>query len=200
MVGAPQSKFTNDSGMLVVFSGPSGVGKTSITHQVMKRLDGHFSISATTRPKGKEEVDGRDYRFLSHEQFRQMIEQDAFLEYAEVFGRDLYGTPCDEVEAHLNNGELVILDIDVQGALQVKERMPAAFMIFVLPPSEEELARRLTSRGRDTDDAIQARLSTAKKEIDLAQSCGAYDAFVVNSDLDRAIQECIDLITAHRGN
>ena len=198
MAETPLSNTTRSSGLLLVFSGPSGVGKTSIAHEIMQRLNGHFSISATTRSRGKEEIDGRDYRFLSHEDFQLMIDNDAFLEYAEVFGRDLYGTPRDEVETHLENGDLVILYIDVQGALQVRTHQPDALMIFILPPSEQELVRRLTSRGRDDEDAMKARLAAAMKEIELAHSSGAYDAFVVNKNFDSAVQETIDLIIARK--
>ncbi len=181
-------------GLLVVISGPSGAGKTTIAHFVRERFEGIFSVSATTRARSAQERDGVDYHFIDDDRFQAMIDGDEFLEYARVFGRDSYGTPRGPVEDALGVGTLVFLDIDVQGALQVRESMPGALMIFVLPPSDEELLRRLRSRARDDEEAIQRRLEEAKREIDLANTSGAYDAFIVNDDLERAQGETSDLI------
>ncbi|UCD73833.1 MAG: guanylate kinase [Phycisphaerales bacterium] len=182
----------------MVVSGPSGAGKTTIAREVQDRLDGVFSISATTRPRSGQETDGRDYHFVTDEQFRAMIDRGEFLEYAEVFGRYGYGTPRRPVEEHLSAGCLVVLDIDVQGGLQIRNNRPDALLIFILPPSDEELLRRLRTRGRDDEEAVQRRFAEAKREIDLARSSGAYDAFVVNDELAEAIERTIDLVQRRR--
>jgi guanylate kinase len=131
-----------------------------------------------------------DYRFVSDEAFQAMIDADALLEWAEVFGKR-YGTPRAWVEEQLARGRLVILEIDVEGAKQVKAKMPEAFGLFVLPPSEEALLERLRSRRRESEEQIQARFREAQREIRVARECGAYDAFVVNDDLDRAIESAL---------
>lgn len=181
-------------GCLVVISGPSGVGKTTIVRAVKDRLGGVFSVSATTRPKTVQETDGVDYFFLSEEDFEAMLDGGGLLEHAQVFGRHRYGTPRKPVEDALAAGELVILEIDVQGALQVRASAPDAYMIFILPPDEASLLGRLRGRGRDDEQAIQRRFAEAKKEIDVARSSGAYDAFVVNDDLDAAQDEACSLV------
>ena len=176
-------------GLLLVISGPSGSGKTTIARAVEGRLDGTFSVSATTRPRSQIETGGRDYDFLSEQEFHEMVRSGAFLEYAQVFGKHWYGTPRQPVEKQLAEGRLVILDIDVQGALQVRASMPEALMVFVVPPGDEELLRRLRDRGREGEAAIQRRFAEARKEIEIASNSGAYDATVVNDDLEQAITE-----------
>jgi guanylate kinase len=185
-------------GLLLVISGPSGVGKTTITHEVERRLGGVFSVSVTTRPKTHADVEGRDYFFLSQDEFERRRDAGDLLECATVFGRYSYGTPRQPVTEHLAAGRLVILEIDVQGALQVKSKMPEAFMIFVLPPSDEELLRRLRGRGRDSEEAIQRRFLEAKREIEVARSSGKYDAFIVNDDLKHAIDLASELVEKRR--
>ncbi len=187
-----------ESGLLLVVSGPSGVGKTTIVHQVRERLGGRFSVSATTRPRSEGEVNGEDYLFVSPERFDEMAGGNEFLEHAEVFGRHAYGTPRAPVEQALEGGELIMLDIDVQGAMQVRDRMPSAFMIFILPPSDDELRRRLESRGREDDEAINRRFAEARREIDLATAHDLYDAFITNDRLDRAVDEACRLVSARR--
>lgn len=174
-------------GLLVVVSGPSGVGKTSIVRALLERLDAAFSVSATTRAPTARERDGVDYWFIDRERFQQWIDEGRFLEYAQVFGRNWYGTPREPVERQLAEGRIVLLDVDVQGAASVRRMMPQAFSVFVLPPSDEELLRRLRSRGRDDEEAIARRFAEARREIDFARSSGVYDAFVVNDDLARSI-------------
>lgn len=186
------------TGMLLVVSGPSGVGKTTIVHRVRARLGGQFSVSATTRPQSLAEVDGEDYLFVTPAQFDQMEARDAFLEHAEVFGRHAYGTPREPVEHALRDGDLILLDIDVQGAIQVREHMPEAFMIFILPPSDEELRNRLETRGREDEEAIARRFAEARREIDLATSRPLYDSFIVNDNLDRAVDEACRLVSERR--
>lgn len=186
------------TGLLLVVSGPSGVGKTTIVHRVRERLGGQFSVSATTRPKSLAEINGEDYLFVSPSEFERLNSNDAFLEHAEVFGRHAYGTPREPVENALRDGDLILLDIDVQGAIQIREHMPSAYMIFILPPSDEELRHRLETRGREDEDAIARRFAEARREIDLATSRTLYDAFIVNDNLDRAVDEACRLVSERR--
>ena len=185
-------------GLLVVISGPSGSGKTTIARAVEHRLDGTFSVSATTRPQADGEAGGRDYRFLSEQEFQRLIDEDALLEYAKVYGRHLYGTPRAPVQRHLDEGRLVILDIDVQGGLQVKRHMPRSLLIFVLPPNDEELLRRLQDRGRDDAESVKRRLAEAKHEIEVGRA--SYDEHVVNDDLDRAVESVTRIIEKRRAD
>lgn len=186
------------NGLLLVVSGPSGVGKTTIVHEVIRRLGGEFSVSATTRARTERERDGVDYHFVDQPTFQKWIDAGRFLEYAQVFGRSWYGTLQDQVEHALGEGKLIVLDIDVQGAKNVKQRMPRAFTVFVMPPSEDTLLKRLHARGREDEAAIQRRFAEAKTEIDFARTSGVYDAFVVNDDLEIAIDQLCDLVRARR--
>lgn len=186
------------NGLLLVISGPSGSGKTTIAHELEKQLDGVFSVSATTRPRSDGEVAGRDYDFVTRRHFQELIDRGALLEHAQVYGRDFYGTPREPVERQLAQGRLVILDIDVQGGLQVKSAMPAAMMIFVLPPDDDELLRRIQHRGRDDEASIARRLEQARHEIDVGTNSGAYDACIVNDDLERAVAEACRLVEERR--
>lgn len=185
-------------GLLLVISGPSGVGKTTITRALERNLGGTFSVSVTTRPRAEGEVEGRDYYFLSDIEFQQRADDGAFLEHAQVYGEYRYGTPREPVERQVAEGKLVILDIDVQGARQVKQTMPEAFTLFILPPSEEELLRRLRERRREDEASIQRRFDEAKREIAFAEGSGVYDAHIVNEDLDRAIDDASCLINHQR--
>lgn len=182
-------------GLLLVLSGPSGVGKTTITRRLKARFDGVFSISATTRAPGPGETDGVDYHFVTPERFERDLARGRFLEHAQVFGRHWYGTPRGPVEACLDEGRLVMLDIDVQGALQVRASMPDALLVFILPPSDEELLRRLRDRGRDDEDAIARRYAEAQREVAVARSSGAYDAFIVNAELGATVEQVVGLIS-----
>ena len=147
----------NTKGIVVIVSGPSGVGKSTICTEIVKRLDDvYLSVSVTTRPKSEAETDGQDYWFVSEKEFRQRIDNDLFLEHAEVFGH-LYGTPKDKVEQALQAGKVVILEIDVQGAIKTKAVYPDAVTIFILPPSAKDLAERLNHRGRDAGDVVEER-------------------------------------------
>ena len=146
---------------VVIVSGPSGVGKSTICRKVAERLKNVWlSVSVTTRPKAKTEVDGREYWFISKEQFQQRIDKGLLLEYAEVFG-NLYGTPKDEVEQALKAGKTVILEIDAQGAKKVKTIYPDAVMIFIVPPTQRDLAERISSRGRENTESAEVRLDEA---------------------------------------
>lgn len=190
---------TDDRGLLLVMSGPSGVGKTTLVHRLLERYGGVFSVSATTRPRSSGEVDGRDYYFIDESTFVAWVEDGRFLEHAEVFGRSRYGTPREPVEKQLADGGLVVLDIDVQGAAQVRESMPEAFGVFVLPPSEDTLLERLRSRAREDEATIERRFAEARHEIETARSSGIYDAFIVNDDLERAVAELIDVVGERLG-
>ncbi len=175
-------------------SGPSGVGKTTLVHRLLERYEGTFSISATTRPRSEKEVDGRDYYFIDQETFQLWIDEDRFLEHAQVFGRSWYGTPREPVESQLERSRLVVLDIDVQGAMQVRRSMPDSFGVFVLPTDENVLLERLRSRGREDEATIERRFAEARSEMVTARECGAYDAFVVNDDLERATAELAEIV------
>ena len=180
-------------GRLFIVSGPSGVGKSTVLKALLERRENaRFSISATTRPIREGEIDGVHYHFVSVETFKAWIEEDDFLEYAEYVGH-FYGTPRKFVEAALDAGQDIILDIEIQGAMQVKERMPDAVKIFIGPPSWEELERRLTSRGTNTKEDIEKRLVRAKVE---AQAAHTYDYFVVNDTVENAVRELDAIITA----
>ncbi len=180
-------------GKAFIISGPSGVGKSTILHELFKRREKlYFSISATTRPPRAGEVDGVDYHFIQVERFRRMIGEDAFLEYAEFVG-NFYGTPKRYVEDAMERGEDVILDIELQGAIQVHQKMPEAVRIFVLPPSISELERRLRTRGTETDDKIAGRLIRARTEF---ESAGSYDYIVINDDVEKAVRELDAILTA----
>lgn len=187
-----------DDGMLLVISGPSGVGKTTITRAVERSIsDAVFSVSATTRPRTDLDVDGVDYQFMNPPEFDRRVRAGEFLEHA-VYAGNHYGTLLGPVEAQLGRGRLVILEIDVQGAIQVKHKMPGCFAVFILPPSEHELLERLRARKRESEQTILRRYELARGEIEKARNCGAYDAFVVNDDLDRAIDEMLDLVRTRR--
>lgn len=189
-----------DDGMLLIISGPSGVGKTTITRGVERSIAGSvFSVSATTRPKTASDVEGVDYHFVDDAEFDRMIERDEFLEWAGVFGKR-YGTPRRWVEEQLARGRLVILEIDVAGAKQVKTRMPEAFALFILPPSEDELLARLRGRKREAEDLIQRRFAEARREIAEARAGGIYDAFIVNAQLDESLAEAISLVGKRRAS
>lgn len=192
------------TGLLLIISGPSGVGKTTITHAIEQEFAGRprdggagavFSVSATTRPKTAADREGVDYHFVDDAEFDRLVREDAFLEWANVFGKR-YGTLRGWVRERLGEGRLVILEIDVQGAINVKRQMPAphSFGIFVLPPSEEVLLERLRARKREDETAIQRRFAEAKREIATARTCGAYDAFIVNDDLKRAVNEAVGIV------
>ena len=146
------SDINMNKGKVVIVSGPSGVGKSTICKEIVKRLDNVFlSVSMTTRPRGNSEVDGRDYWFVSEREFQERIEKGLLLEYAKVFGQ-YYGTPKDKVIEALEEGKIVILEIDVQGAKQAKTVFPDAIMIFILPPSAKTLAERIDQRGREAGE------------------------------------------------
>ena len=166
-----------EKGVLIIVSAPSGCGKSTVLQCQMKQRDKlRFSVSATTRAPRAGEVDGREYFFVSREKFAEMVEQGEFLEHAEYVG-NCYGTPKAAVDATLAEGYDVYLDIDVQGAMQIKAQRPETLMIFLMPPSLEELERRLVARGTDSAEVIRGRLEQAQEEIRLREQ---FDYTVVN--------------------
>ncbi len=188
-----------DDGMLLIISGPSGVGKTTITRGVERSIpDAVFSVSWTTRDRTDVDVEGVDYHFVSDAEFERMKAGDGFLETAGVYGKK-YGTPREWVETQLSRGRLVILEIDVQGAVSVKARVPEAFAVFIEPPGEAALLARLRSRNREGEALIQKRFERARHEIEHARTCGVYDVFLVNSDVAVAIEQAVALVKAERG-
>lgn len=188
---------TND-GMLLIISGPSGVGKTTITRAVERAIPGAvFSVSATTRPPRAGDVEGVDYHFVDEATFLAMIDRGEFLEHVRLFDRR-YGTVRAWVEEQLKRGRLVILEIDVVGAIKVKQQMPDAFAMFVLPPTEQTLLDRLHARNREGEDEIQKRFAEAKREIEQAQASGVYDHFIVNDHLDKSIVEAVAAVLGER--
>ena len=181
-----------NKGRLFVISGPSGTGKGTICKELIKGDKIRLSVSMTTRNPREGEVHGVSYYFAIKEEFLQKIEAGGFLEYAEVFG-NYYGTPKMEVLELLENGIDVLLEIDVQGALQIKEVYPEAVLVFILPPSMEELRARLTGRGTETQDVVERRLGEAAKEISYVKH---YDYAVINDDLEEAIENVKTVIKA----
>jgi guanylate kinase len=182
----------NGKGKVVIMSGPSGVGKSTICKEVLKRLDYvYLSVSVTTRPKSDAEADGQDYCFITEEEFQERIDKGLLLEHAEVFGH-LYGTPKDKVEEALQAGKVVILEIDVQGAKIALTVYPDAVMIFILAPSERDLAERLNHRGREAGEVAEERLNGASAEI--AAAWQYYEHMVINEDLQQAVNECVQII------
>ena len=178
---------TQKRGVLFVYSGPSGVGKGTLKEKLFDEFGDQlaFSVSATTRKARPGEVDGRDYFYISRQEFEKRIANCEFLEYAQYAG-NLYGTPRPYVEGLLAKGMNVLLEIEVQGALQVMERMPECVSIFVLPPSIEELEHRLRGRGTETEEKVIERLDTASRELMYADR---YDHQIVNADLGASYEK-----------
>ena len=182
-------------GNLIILSGPSGVGKGTVLSALMKEYDDiHYSVSATTRKPRVGEEEGNDYYFMSEEKFESLVEKNEFLEWAQVHN-NYYGTPKKYVEKNLEQGEDVILEIDIQGAQQIKEKYPHGVFIFLLPPSLEELKSRIHRRGTETEKAIQTRMKNAEKEMDKVED---YDYAVVNDQIEDAINKLKSIIIAER--
>ncbi len=179
------------TGLLIVLSGPSGVGKGTIYSRLLERMpDLTVSVSVTTRKAREGEIDGKHYYFVSREKFASMRENGELLEWAETVG-NCYGTPRKPVLDRLAEGKDVLLEIDVKGAVQVKRAYPGCVTVFVLPPSVEELKRRLVGRGTESDEQVAARLALAEKEI---AEHGIFDHSIVNADIDKAVDDVIKII------
>ena len=182
-------------GFLLVISGPSGVGKGTVLHDLMNTQKNLvYSVSVTTRKQRPGEIEGVSYFFKTHEEFEKMIEEDKFLEYAKVHD-NYYGTPKEFVEEKINEGKIVILEIDVQGALNVKKNIDNGVYIFLAPPSLSELKNRIVNRGTETESDINLRMSNAKKELSYIKN---YDCLVVNDHLNSAINLVNEIINAEK--
>ena len=181
-----------NKGILIVVSAPSGCGKGTILAEVMKDEKFYYSVSATTRSPRPGETDGVNYHFLGREQFEELIKTGGMLEYAEYCG-NYYGTPRDKVLEKINEGKNVILEIEVQGAMQIREKCPEAVFVFIAPPSGAELRNRLEKRGTETPEVINQRVSEAAQEISFAYR---YDYVVVNNILEDAVNDFISVIRA----
>jgi guanylate kinase len=184
----------NEKGLLVIISGPSGVGKGTIRKALFEIPDNNFcySVSMTTRKPREGEVDGQDYFFVSKEEFEKRIKENGFLEYADFVG-EYYGTPIDYIEQQMNAGKEVIVEIEVQGALQIHEQIPEAVFIFIVPPSKQALIDRLKNRGTDTPEIIKKRIEKAEREYSLAYK---YDYIVVNDEVHNAADRIYAIIRA----
>ena len=180
-------------GKVIIVSAPSGAGKTSIVRHLLEQVpDLKFSISATTRPKRDYEIDGKDYYFLTPEQFKERLANDEFLEWQEVYADQFYGSLKSEVERIWSNGQAVIFDVDVLGGLNIKKFYgDEALSVFIEPPTMEELENRLKNRGTETDASLKKRLAKAEYELSFARQ---FDRIVLNDDLKTAQQEMIDLV------
>lgn len=182
-------------GILLVLSGPSGAGKGTICEQLLnKRKDLAYSVSATTRTPRKGEVDGKDYFFVSTERFKEMIANNELLEYAEIYG-NYYGTPRSYVMGILNQGRDVVLEIDPQGALQIKENFSDGVFVFIVPPSLDELTSRIYKRGTDSEEVIRRRLNAATSELAYASK---YDYIIINDEVEKATAKVSNIIDAER--
>lgn len=184
----------NDRGLLVVVSGPSGVGKGTVRKALfeMPKHNLTYSVSMTTRKQRPGERDGVDYYFVSKEEFLKRVEEGKFLEHAEFVG-NYYGTPLDKVNERLEDGQEVVLEIEVEGALQVKKKVPDCVMIFIVPPGKEALYQRLRKRGTESEDVIEQRIEKANREFKLAKY---YDYIVVNDEVSNAADRIMAIIRA----
>jgi guanylate kinase len=180
---------------VLIVSGPSGSGKSTLVQNLHGLPDLTFSVSSTTRPQRLTESPGKCYDFITEAEFKRRVDSGEFLEYAQVFGRHWYGTPQKQVDEARQAGLDLVLEIDVQGAKQVKQKLPEAIAVFIVPPSRQDLERRLRSRGQDSDEAITRRLERARQEI--ARSA-EYDFVIVNDDLQRASDELRAIVVASR--
>ena len=189
------SETISKKGVAIVVSAPSGGGKTTLCRRLMAKLPGlSFSISHTTRAPRGQEKDGVDYHFVDESEFKALIEEDAFLEWAQVHG-NYYGSSLSAARSQLESGMNVLFDIDIQGGYQIKEKMPEALLIFIVHPSMTVLEERLRGRASDAEDVIQKRLQAARQEIEGAVD---YSAWIINDDLERALEDFAGVVTSGR--
>lgn len=181
-------------GVLLIISGPSGVGKSTVCRRLVDRLGAFLSVSATTRPPREGEVEGRDYIFMSRKEFDELIERGGFLEYAEVYGGNRYGTPAEPVERHLAAGRVVILEIEIEGTCQVVRRYPEAVTVFILAPSAVDQKNRLAGRRTESAEAMRERLAKADREVYQARETGVYRYFVVNETVEDTVENIIRIV------
>jgi guanylate kinase len=187
----------NHRGLLLVLCGPSGVGKSTISKRLAGQAHVIYAVSATTRTKRPADDSGKVYEHISLDEFYRRLDADEFLEYAQVYG-DYYGTPKHPTLDELAAGQDVLLEIDVQGALQVRFQYPDALLIFILPPDEPTLLSRLEDRGRDSKEEISRRYRAARREIHMAKGSGAFDEWVVNDHVDTAVERIINIVRRRR--
>jgi len=180
-------------GLLIVLCGPSGVGKSTIARGLQEHYGVKYVVSATTRPKLPGDDDGKTYDHISKQEFFRRLDDDKFLEYAQVHG-NYYGTPKHPALDELAGGKDVLLEIDVQGALQVRYQYPEALLVFILPPDEPTLLKRLEDRERDEPEEITKRFRAARREIHMAKGSRAFDYMVINDELDRAVAEIVKIV------
>jgi len=185
------------TGMLIVLCGPSGVGKSTISHRLAERLNVVYTVSATTRPRLPKEDEGKKYDHITEQEFFRRLDNDEFLEYAQVHG-EYYGTPKRPALDHLAAGRDVLLEIDVQGALQIRYQYPNALLIFIEPPNKDTLLQRLTDRGRDEPEDIDKRFRIARREVHMAKGSRAFDYMVTNDNLDRAVEDIVKIVQRER--
>jgi guanylate kinase len=185
------------TGLLVVLSGPSGVGKSTIAKRLAERVNITYVISATTREKRPKDDEGKQYDYLTREEFLRRLANDEFLEFAQVYD-NFYGTPAHPCLDILASGKDALLEIDVQGALQVRWQYPNALLVFVLPPDADTLKQRLSDRGRDSAEEIEKRFRAAKREVQMAKGSRAFDHMVINDTVERAVEEIIKTIKHKR--
>ncbi len=185
------------SGLLIVLVGPSGVGKSTISRCLAEKMHVWYTVSATTRPRRPHEEDGKVYDHIDRPEFFRRLDADQFLEYAHVYG-DYYATPKHPAMDHLANGRDVLLEIDFQGAMQVRYHYPDSLLLFILPPDEPTLLQRLTDRARDSEEEINKRFRAAKREIHMAKGSSAFNYMVINDDLDHAVEEIVKIIKHKR--
>lgn len=184
-------------GILIVLVGPSGVGKSTISRKLAEKLNVWYTVSVTTREKQPGDDNGKTYEYVDRKEFFRRLDSDQFLEYAHVYG-NYYATPKHPALDHLAKGQDVLLEIDVQGALQVRHHYPDALLIFILPPDEPTLLQRLRDRGRDSAEDIHKRFTAAKREIHMAKGSRAFDTMVVNDDLNEAVEDIAKIIRHKR--
>lgn len=181
-------------GILYIMSGPSGTGKGTVCAELVKRADIYLSVSATSREMRKGETQGVTYHYVTPEEFKNLIDNDKMLEWA-VYSENYYGTPKEEIEKNLNAGRDVILEIEPQGAMQVKAKMPDAVLLFIVPPSMQVLRKRLEDRGREDTEEIEKRINAAKWEFSQAEK---YNNVIVNDDLDECVLNVLKLMDSYK--
>lgn len=187
------SKAEKHPGLLIVLCGPSGVGKSTISRRLAEQMNVWYTVSATTRAKRPGDDNGKVYDHIDKNEFFKRLDHDEFLEYAQVYG-DYYATPKHPALDYLSNGQDVLLEIDVQGALQVRHHYPDALLMFILPPDEPTLLQRLNDRARDSVDEINKRFRAAKREIHMARGSRAFDFYIINDKVDRATELIMQLL------
>ncbi|MCL4538201.1 MAG: guanylate kinase [Bacteroidetes bacterium] len=180
--------------MLLVISAPSGAGKTTIAKEVLRQFPRfRFSVSATTRKRRPGEVDGKDYFFLSRDDFEKLLSEDGLVEHEEIYS-EYYGTPRSEIDKALKKGENIVFDVDVNGALSIKNKYPEAVLIFIKPPSVEALEERLKGRGSESAEQIKRRLARVPMELEKGR---LFDYIIVNDKLEIAVKEVFDIVSMH---